>query len=88
MPRKPSTSLMTEDKELDLVRALARNLDHSAVRLLAHAAGTQRALLDQMDSMYPDPERRADAKKLGELAAVLDRVNVVRDFLEEQAATR
>lgn len=74
-----------EKRETQLVRDLVRGLDQRDVFLLGKAAGMLRVVLAELDGSYPDPQRRTDADRLGQLADLLWRANTARDFLEEQA---
>ena len=64
-------------------REIAAAFNHDETHLLAIAAQAYAALLDVNDIRHPDPEARADADVLRELAKDLLAANTVRQFIEE-----
>jgi hypothetical protein len=65
----------------DKVRGLIAGLTHDEAYKLAQVAGLRAVVLDQLDSEYPDPERRADADTLRALTALLRQANQARDVI-------
>jgi hypothetical protein len=80
--KRPAAELV--ERETQLIRAFVRGLDHPDLYRLADAAALRAVVLDQLDSAYPDPARRADAGRLRDLADLLHRANQARDWIEEE----